>query len=94
MVRGRVLTYVAVSVTVAGVVGCSIALSTSAEQCTNDGDCVARGGAFAGTVCRDRVCVAQPAGDGGTTDAAPDVHVDPTWGCLGNVTVPPAVKPR
>ncbi len=78
-----------------GVVGCSLALSTSDEQCKTDGDCAARGGAFAGSVCRDRVCVASPVDAGGTEEAPPDVQqVDPTWGCLGSVTFPTAVKPQ
>jgi hypothetical protein len=37
---------------------CSLAFPASAVQCSHDSDCTARGGAFAGSVCVDSVCVA------------------------------------
>jgi hypothetical protein len=53
--------------------GCSVLLKTDAEQCTVDKDCTARGAEFAGTVCKEKVCV---------TPAAPP---DPKWSCIGKV---------
>ncbi|CAN5595081.1 hypothetical protein BH09MYX1_BH09MYX1_53480 [soil metagenome] len=75
------------------VLACSIALQTSEEQCTVDGDCARRGAAFAGTRCVNRVCAV----DGTKIDSGSDAVVDatptdPIWGCLGNVVVPPVVK--
>jgi hypothetical protein len=58
------------------VAGCSLALKTDAEQCTTDADCAARGSDFAGTICKDNVCVEKP-------EAGPPP--DPKWGCIGNV---------
>jgi len=52
---------------------CSVALAPDGEQCQSDADCAARGDAFAGSVCVERLC--QPA-----------ESVDPRWSCLGNVT--------
>jgi hypothetical protein len=52
---------------------CSVALAPDDDQCEVDADCAARGGAFAGSVCVERLC--QPA-----------ESVDPRWSCLGNVT--------
>jgi len=76
-------------------VGCSLVLTTQNEQCTADGDCAARGPAFAGTVCESRVCVSKPAVDAGSDAAADaDAAIDPIWGCLGTVVFPPAAKPK
>lgn len=46
------------ALTVSGLLdaGCTVALQTPAEQCTEDADCVALGEDFDGTVCIDRVC--------------------------------------
>ncbi len=43
---------------------CSLLLETSASQCESDGDCYARGGEFATSVCTSGRCVA-PSGEGG-----------------------------
>jgi hypothetical protein len=48
-----------------GATACSLLLTTSGNQCATDGDCAARGGAFAGSRCLDSVCVPATA----TTDA-------------------------
>lgn len=50
---------------------CSLLLGTSGDQCASDGDCTARGGAFAGSRCVDTVCVAAPTVEGGA-----DAHLD------------------
>jgi hypothetical protein len=89
--------------------GCSLLLDTSAQQCSDDSDCHARGGPFANATCSNHVCVAHStttttAGNGGaggggsgggggsTGDAGdPDAPTDPIWGCLGHVTLPPAM---
>jgi hypothetical protein len=55
--------------------GCSVLVSTDAEQCAVDADCAARGAAFAGTVCLEHVCQLKP---------------DPKWGCIGHVEPPKA----
>ena len=75
---------------------CSLVLDTSAEQCKVDGDCTARGAAFAGMKCVDRVCVG--ASDAGpdvdaSSDTGADVNTGP-WGCLGHVTYPAPTKPQ
>ena len=75
------------------VFACSLALKTSDEQCNVDGDCANRGAAFANTKCVNHVCVADVKPDSGI-DAGPDAPVDPKWGCLGSVTIPPPVKPK
>jgi hypothetical protein len=66
-------------------------LTTQNEQCATDGDCVARGPAFAGTVCERRVCVTKTVDAG--VDAAADAP-DPNWGCLGSVVFPPPKRPK
>lgn len=66
---------------------CSLALDTSAQQCSRDSDCMNRGGAFASAVCANHVCLPPaPGGDdgGGVQD---DASSDPVWGCLGHVTM-------
>jgi hypothetical protein len=50
--------------------GCSLVVSSDAEQCTIDADCAARGADFADTTCVEHVC---------------QTKVDPKWGCLGKV---------
>lgn len=80
-----------------GIGACSLVLDTSADQCKSDGDCAARGGAFAGMKCVDRVCVAPSVDAGPDADAASDadaaVDAGP-WSCLGNVTYPSPTKPQ
>jgi hypothetical protein len=80
---------------------CSLLLDTSAQQCTTDGDCAARGGSFAKAVCSSHVCVAPPTGEGGSGGAGStggtggaggsggdaDTAADPVWGCLGKVVM-------
>jgi hypothetical protein len=56
--------------------GCSLAFKTDAEQCVSDADCTARGGEFAGTICKASVCVEPP-------EAGPPP--DPKWGCIGSI---------
>ena len=70
-------------------------LDTSADQCKTDGDCTARGAAFAGMTCVNRVCVggASDAGPDVVSDAGEDVDAGP-WGCLGHVTYPAPTKPQ
>jgi hypothetical protein len=78
MVRDRTKT---VSMVVAGALvvacgACSVLFSTSEDQCATDGDCTARGGAFAAMHCsQDSICVSTTdvaSTDASTTDAAPD----------------------
>lgn len=58
---------------VALLAGCTAVLDADRPQCSTDGDCANRGGAFAATVCVESFCQAK---------------ADPKWGCLGNVTAP------
>lgn len=55
--------------------GCTVALQTASEQCTEDADCAALGADFEGTVCIDEVCQTPP---------------DSRWSCVGKVEQPPA----
>jgi hypothetical protein len=65
---------------------CSLLLDTSANQCNQTSDCVARGGSFATLQCVNNVCVST---DASTTDAADTGVVDAgPWGCLGSVVFP------
>jgi hypothetical protein len=41
-------------------VGCSVLVEPGREQCSSDGDCQARGGAFSGAVCRASICQPDP----------------------------------
>jgi hypothetical protein len=73
--------------------GCSLLLDTSAQQCSTDNDCRARGGQFTNATCSNHVCISRSTtsttttGGGGGGDAGdPDTGpVDPVWGCLGHV---------
>ena len=80
--------------------GCSLLLDTSAQQCSTDSDCRARGGQFASATCSSQhVCVTRSTtstttggsgsgGGGGNVDSGdPDASSDPTWGCLGRVVM-------
>jgi hypothetical protein len=69
--------------------GCSWLVSTSAQQCTVDDDCTARGSAFAGSTCIDNLCVLPP-----TPDAATEIPTPTGWECIGNPTPSGAVKPQ
>jgi hypothetical protein len=40
--------------------GCSVLVDPGREQCATDGDCQARGAAFAGSVCRSSICQPDP----------------------------------
>lgn len=80
-------TSVVTSVVTAGLAAataCNVVLDTDVEQCLVDADCDARGGAFAGRVCQDRVCRPRALDDGGA-DAGPE---DPVLGCVGRVSWP------
>lgn len=77
---------------VALLVSCQALVSSDVYQCTSDAECAARGAAFSGTRCEERVC--RPAS---VTDASPNPGIDagkdaapqdPKWGCLGNVQWP------
>jgi len=69
---------------------CSLLVKLDAQQCSVDGDCAARGSAFAGAVCVNQVCVA-PVAEGGSETGVPDAAsdggvqgdgaIDP-WGCV------------
>jgi len=48
-------------VAVAVATGCQVFVPNDVQQCESDGDCAARGGDFAGNVCKDSVCI--PPGD-------------------------------
>lgn len=83
-----------VSFAASAILACSLALQTSAEQCNVDGDCAARGAAFANTRCVDHVCAADAKDSGGGDVVVDGPPADPKWGCLGNVVIPPPAKPK
>ena len=91
VIRRSVFATMGAAVAVLGAAACSLVLTTQNEQCASDGDCAARGPAFAGTVCESRVCVTKTVDAG--VDAAADAP-DPVWGCLGSVVFPPPKKPK
>jgi hypothetical protein len=71
-------------------VACSLLVPLNAVQCSTDGDCLARGAAFAGAVCVSHVCTS-PGSDGGPSDggsqdgpgeAEAAVDTSGPWGCL------------
>lgn len=62
---------------------CSLLVPLNEEQCTVSSDCAARGGAFAGAVCLNNVCVASNQMDEAGADAAVDAG---PWGCLGQLS--------
>jgi hypothetical protein len=75
---------------------CSLAYQASANQCSVDIDCTARGSRFAGSVCRSNVCVTAPA-DAGTSEAGIDSGIDSgpyDYTCLGHVTNPPVTSAK
>jgi hypothetical protein len=58
--------------------GCTLLLDAGETQCQTDVDCTSRGGAFAGSICADSVCV-RPASDAGhdaKTEAGKTPHRD------------------
>lgn len=84
--------------------GCELLASSDVYQCSSDGDCTARGSAFAGTACVARACVSETVdatADATTHDARADAPAavdagdssdaasDSPWGCLGQVVWPP-----
>jgi hypothetical protein len=69
--------------------GCSWLVNTSAQQCTVDDDCIARGSPFAGSTCVDNLCVLPP-----PLDAATEIPVPTGWECVGNPRPQGAVKPQ
>lgn len=75
---------VALVAALAALAGCQALLDTGVAQCDVDGDCAARGPAFAGMRCINHDCALPPADvpEAGTADVAPP---DPKWGCVGNV---------
>jgi hypothetical protein len=83
--------------------GCELLASSDVYQCSTDGDCTARGGAFGQTACVNRTCVSagvdatasEAGGDDAQAEAAvdageggPDAASDSPWGCLGHVAWP------
>ncbi len=66
--------------------GCSWLVNPSAQQCSIDSDCAARGSSFQGSTCVDNFCVLP---DGGAADALPA-----GWECVGNVKPVMPVKPQ
>lgn len=81
--RPRTISFVA-SVTVALVSGaCSVLFAPDEEQCATDGDCEAKGGAFAGMRCVENACVASgiAGGDSGSDVGDAGADVDPAFAC-------------
>src|SRR5882672_156322 len=82
--------------------GCSVIFRAEAAQCSTDGDCRARGAAFATTVCKSGTCVAAPLViDGGveggkdatviveaTVDAGVDASPETSVACRSNADCP------
>jgi hypothetical protein len=81
---------------------CTLFVKLDEQQCAVDGDCTSRGGAFAGSVCVNQVCVA-PVAEAAASDApagaetSVDAGIDASdagdgavniWGCLSQ---PPEV---
>src|SRR5258705_9895636 len=72
--------------------GCSLLLDTSAQQCSANGDCRARGGAFTNATCVNHVCVTPSStstttgsgsgGGGGGRRGAPRAPPQSGWGVL------------
>jgi hypothetical protein len=75
MVRNRTITIGSFAAATLACGACSVLFSTSGGQCAVDGDCTARGAAFATMHCSaDSVCV--PGGDA-ALDAPVDAQIDP-----------------
>jgi hypothetical protein len=56
---------------VASTSGCSVIFHADASQCSTNGDCTARGAAFANHICQAGTCVAQPVSDAGPDGSGP-----------------------
>lgn len=82
---------------------CSLLIDVGPDQCSTDGDCVARGAAFAAARCVRSACVVQgleggslveagpgPGDAGEAGDAAP--AIDPRYACLGKYPAPVPTK--
>ncbi len=71
---------IAAAVLAAGTAACSLLFAPNEDQCSTDGDCLARGASFATTHCSsDKICIATatPVVDGGSDVDAADAAVDP-----------------
>ena len=73
--------------------GCSLLLHADASQCSNDGDCIARGPLFANHVCQAGTCVSAspiPSADSGRetgADAGADATMDTGPDTLADVAI-------
>ena len=71
---------IAAALLAVGTAACSLLFAPNEDQCSTDGDCLARGASFATTHCSsDKICIATttPVVDGGSDVDAADAAVDP-----------------
>lgn len=87
---GRLALPIVCALTIGGATACSLLLDTQKVQCAVDGDCAARGGAFATARCVNAVCVSGAAD--ATTDA--DLIDGGPLGCLGLRSAPQPTTAR
>jgi hypothetical protein len=83
---------------------CSLLVPLDDVQCSTNGDCTSRGGAFTTSTCVNNVCVGRtipPTDDSGPDVSAADAGVDagedagdPEWACLGQPgeVIPPSTQ--
>ena len=79
---------------------CSLLIDVSGDQCTTDGDCVARGAEFAAARCVRSACVVEGLEGGPVAEAGPDAAdasdgappIDPRYTCLDKNPAPVPTK--
>ena len=81
---------------------CSLLIDVSGDQCTTDGDCVARGASFAAARCVRSACIVEGLEAGPLAEAGPDTDaagasdamppIDPRYTCLDKNPAPVASK--
>jgi len=81
--RGSLSRVLAVAALLAATEACSFLVDTSADQCSSNSDCTSKGGAFAGSVCADHVCVIKCTSNKQCTaqNGSPSICVRETGAC-------------